>query len=312
MSVPITYHILNEKNKYITQEFINLLLIKYGIKKIKIKNMNNFQIAMTHETYMTSYVEDEQFLKLLKEKKLQADPITEEYLNSVIPLQKESYERLEYLGDSIIHAVIAKYLFSRYSDQEGFLTRLRTKIENGTVLSDLSKILELPQFVLIGRNLEILNARATKNDILEDIFEAFIGALFLESDFQTCYSLVVQLIEENIDFADLIFVETNYKDMLLRYYHQKHWPDPEYGLKELVETKEDEGDTKKRTFKMFVKGYVPNKNGDLVWDIIGYGTGTSKKTGEQLAAKDALVLYGVITNEENSVEIYNKSDLNYS
>src|SRR5438105_3995888 len=99
-------NILNENNKSITKQYIETTLAKFNIPH-KVKNLKIFQTAMTH----TSYVINPQ-------KK------TFHHLKATIPLQKTSYERLEFLGDSVIHMVLADYLYNRYSDQhEGFMTK---------------------------------------------------------------------------------------------------------------------------------------------------------------------------------------------
>jgi dsRNA-specific ribonuclease len=94
---------------------------------------------------------NDRLVKIIKEKNLQ--PIDDP--KSAIPLQKDSYERLEFLGDSIIHCILADYLFNRYEDeQEGFMTRLRTKIENGETLSELANLIGFQEYAIIARNIE--------------------------------------------------------------------------------------------------------------------------------------------------------------
>ena len=80
------------------------------------------------------------FIKLLKE----IEPITDE--RNAIPLQENSYEVLEFLGDAVIHSVIAEYLFRRYPEKDqGFLTKLRTKIEKGETLNKFSRKLNFDE-----------------------------------------------------------------------------------------------------------------------------------------------------------------------
>ena len=245
---------------------------------------------MTHVSYMKRDLKNDRLAKLVKEKNLEPKPTNLE----AIPLQNESYERLEFLGDSVIHLILAEYLYDRYSDeQEGFMTKLRTKIENGQVLSNFSKILGLHNYVLIARNIEQIGGREKNLNILEDAFEAFIGSLFLESTFETCRKLVVTLMETAIDMSSLIHVETNFKDMLLQHYHKMRWPDPEYSNIHTVEN------NNKKIFQMIVKGFTQNSEGTREWVTVGEGAGSSKKKGEQEAAKDALVRFGVIRENED-------------
>lgn len=301
-------YVLNENNKYITSEFIEAVLKKYNIKH-KVKNLELFQIAMTHSSYMERDLKQDRLSKLIKEKDIK--PIPKELMKKAIPLQKESYQRLEFLGDSTIHLILADYLFSRFPDQqEGFMTKLRTKIENGQVLSKFSKILGLNEYMLIGRNLELIGGRENNLSAIEDIFESFIGALFYDTkaDYHMCYKFVITILEEIVDISTMIHVETNFKDLLLQYYHQMRWLDPEYGL---VSTREDGN---KKYYTMYVKGFIINKSGENEWVRVSEGTGTSKRKGEQEAAKNALIKFGQIkedADEEVYEEIYDENNLNY-
>ena len=74
----------------------------------------------------------------------------------IIPLQKKCYERLEFLGDSVIRLVVCEYLYNRYpKENEGFLSKLKIKIECGETLSKLSKLIGLDKFMLISRHIEV-------------------------------------------------------------------------------------------------------------------------------------------------------------
>lgn len=285
--VDYTLYILNEKNKYITKKFIVDLLTKYGIK-YKIKDLNKFQLAMTHESYLKTNLINDKLIKMIKEKNLEPVPDPK----SAIPLQDSSYERLEFLGDSIIHMVLADYLSDRYPDRdEGFLTKLRTKIENGQTLASLAKQLGLHEYVLIARNIEQIGGRDKNAHIFEDTFEAFLGAIYDDSnkDFDLCKKLVIAIIENHIDLAHLIYNETNHKDTLLQYYHKMKWSDPEYRLLEIIE----------RDSKKYFKMGVCDPSGK----IVGVGTSSAKKKGEQIAALKALISFGVINEDDSEEEV---------
>lgn len=318
-NINYTNYILNEKNKYITKEFIHELLEKYGIK-YKVNNLEFFNRAMTHDSYLerdftsnkfknfartgdasklsptekVEFIGSCKIIKMVVEKKI--EPIPNNVQNKkVIPLKTTSYERLEYLGDSVIHLILAEYLYKRYSDKdEGFMTKLRTKIENGQTLSQLARTLGLHEYVLIARYIEQIGGRDGNDHIFEDTFESLLGALYEDSgcELSLCKKLVVNIIEAHIDFAHMIYNETNYKDLLLQYHHRMKWPDPEYGLIEIVER------NTKKYFNMYVKGGM---NGV----INGVGSGSSKKKGEQIAAENALKKFNVITDEsDDESEIY--------
>jgi dsRNA-specific ribonuclease len=274
-------YILNEKNQFINKKFIENTLRKFGIKH-EVKNIKNFQIAFIHVSYLKSQQITEKFIKLLKEIK----PISDK--SEAIPLQENSYEVLEFLGDAVIHSILAEYLHKRYPDKDqGFLTKLRTKIEKGETLNKFSRILKFDQYAIISRNIELSGGRDNNTNIMEDIFEAFVGALKLETDYETCQKFVINLIDSKIDFAELINNEDNYKELLMQYYHKKGFKTtPTYHLINTIDEKP------RKLFEMMVK----NPDGKE----IGKGVGTSKVHAAQIAAKTALAKMGEI--KENSAE----------
>ncbi len=201
-------YVLNEKNIYITKEHIESILKKYGVSH-KVKNLKMFQQAMVHSSYIERDLKNDRITKIIKEKNL--TPIDNPKL--AIPLQPQSYERLEFLGDSIIHAVFADYLYSRYENEnEGFMTRLRTKLENSETLSYLANKLDFHKYAIIARNIELSNGRDKNINIFEDCFEAFIGALFLESSFDLCQKFIIAMVQSEIDISYLLYNETNFKE----------------------------------------------------------------------------------------------------
>lgn len=284
-------YILNEKNKLITRDYIENTLKKFGVTA-KINNLPLFQQAMTHLSYL---IRDEKFYENNKTKQYQIQSMEIEPLDDIsqaIPLQQKSYERLEFLGDAILHAVFAEYLFQRYDDvDEGFMTKLRTKIENGDTLSILSKTIGLTEYVLISRYVEKNGGRDTNKSLSEDVFEAFIGALFLEIGFTECKKFIIVLIEKEIDLAQLLYQETNFKEKLLQYFHLRKWLDPIYG------TLDVSGPENKKTYTMWVKC---RKNPHDEGDILGIGTSTNKRNGEQNAAKQGLIQLGQYKENNDS------------
>ena len=281
-------YILNEKNKLITYEFINNLLEKFNIKT-KIKNLELFQESMIHISYL---IRDENFYKNNKTKPYQIqsndiDPI--DNISNALPLREKSYERLEFLGDGVAHLVFAEYLFIRYDENEGFMTKLRTKIENGSTLSILSRKIGLDEYVVISRYVEKNGGRETNENILEDVFEAFIGALFLETGYDICKNFLISLIEKEIDLAQLLYQETNFKEKLLQYFHLRKWADPLYGCLDIS------GPENKKIYTMYVKC---RKTVQDEGEIVGIAGSSAKKKAEQNCSKLALIHFGVYKNEE--------------
>jgi ribonuclease-3 len=189
-----------------------------------------------------------------------------------LELFPESYERLEHLGDSILGAATATYLSIRFpTQQEGFLTNLRKEIVCNNMLGELTKKIGLNEFYIISKhNEDACNGRYNVKK-LGDILEAFIGALWIDSDynFQVIYSFVVSLIETYIDIPGILRNDTNFKDQLQKFCQTKFHYTPTYGM-----LSSNNG---------FTMAAIDSKGTHL-----GTGTGTTKKQAEQLAAQDAL------------------------
>lgn len=181
----------------------------------------------------------------------------------------ESYERLEYLGDAVLELIMSEYLYKNTNNSEGVMTKMRAKYVCEDANYEYSTNLELNKYLRLGHG-EIENGGQYRKAIVADIFEGFIGAMFLDKgiDFvkEFLYKHVIPLIENNkIDFTD-------YKS----------------SLQEFVQTD-------KRTLEYVVineTGPAHNKEFTVVAQIdnIIYGKGIahSKKLAEQMAAKDAL------------------------
>lgn len=183
-----------------------------------------------------------------------------------------NYNRLEFLGDSVFRLIMSKYLFERYDDEnEGFLTKIRIRIECGGSMTELANMIGIKQFIIIDDPLT--------DDILEDVFEAFIGAFYINFGFKNTRSLVIALIEKHKDLASFIAFDDNYKDILLRYYHQRQWGHPTYQNK-FVDN----------IYLSIVK--TPDNK------IIGQGLGATKNKAEQDASGKALIKLGVIKDNE--------------
>ena len=247
-------------------------LIRQYSKDYKYKNINLFRNAFVHKSYCTR--KNENFV--------QGNTNCPE---GCLPLQEESNERLEFLGDAVLNLVIGDYLFQRYQDEsEGFLTKLRTKLVNGTMLSELAQYAKFPRFMIISKQIEDNNGRRNKK-ILEDTFEAFLGAFFQDAHEQGLNALalvsewIITLIEENIDFTDLIIQNNNYKDTFIKYFQHAYNYLPKF-LELNTETTNNS-----KIFRIAIK--------DRNNIVVSTGTGINKKQAENDAAMHALKYYGV-------------------
>ncbi len=243
------------------------ILNEYGIDE-QYRDINMYRKAFVHKSYCTR--KNENFLN--GNVNCPAD---------CLPLQEESNERLEFFGDSILNMTVADYLFERYpDDNEGFLTRMRTKLVNGKMLAFLSEKVGLHKFVLISKQIEDNEGRKNLN-ILEDAFEAFIAAIYLDfghKGFEMARDWIVSVIESNLDFSELIKQNHNYKDQFLKYYQQNFSCMPKF-----FEMNVTENNTGGKIYTVCIKDNNDN--------ILSIGKGNSKKEAENDAAKTALKQY---------------------
>ncbi len=293
----------NTNNILITEKDIMNILLKYDVNIGNVNHLEYFHQAFTHKSYVKKEVYTDEILKCAKKEMGNPDDLLE--------LRPDSYERLEYFGDRVVKIVVSFYLFNRYPlEDEGFMTRLQTKIEDKKNLSILSKELGLGKYFIISKQIDSLNGRNMEK-IHEDVFEAFMGALFLSNGFEPCCLLLLNLLETMIDYAEKLYCDNNYKDNLLRYHHKMKWPFPEYIMIG------HDGPPHKRTYIMGVekhnlsssdkKKFIETKNYKEL--CISFGNGMSKKEGEQKAAKMALILYGHLNKDQfTSADIYYPSN----
>ncbi len=220
---------------------------------IKVKNISYYQRALVHKSIYKA-------VKCYRGTNLQG------YL-----LQHN--ERMEFLGDSVLSLIVANYLFHKYTDKdEGFLTRIKTKLVNGTQLAKLAKSIDLGKYILMSNHVASIKGRDSQK-ILEDAFEAFLAAIFNDLGFDAVNSFVLNIID-SLDFNEIL-IEDNYKDILLRYaQHDKIKPStPEYALIS------QDGPPHNRVFTVAV---VINEIQHC------QGSGKSKKQAEQVAAFNTL------------------------
>ena len=184
--------------------------------------------------------------------------------------KKESYERLEFLGDAVLELLMSDYLYNNLDKPEGEMTKLRAHYVCETALYEYSKSLGLNKYLKLGKGEEESGGRERKT-IVSDIFESFLGAIYLDQGIDKAReffleNVIPHIINHEIDFFD------DYKSALQEYVQTD---------KKSLEYKvvKEEGPAHNRRFSV-----------EVMIDGIVYGKGTShsKKSAEQAAAKDAL------------------------
>jgi ribonuclease III len=191
----------------------------------------------------------------------------------VLEYMTESNERLELLGDSVLGLIVTNYLFDKFPEKaEGFLTRTKTKIVRREGCAKFARHIGLGDYILTSDHIKI---DKTKDKILEDTFEAFVGAIYKDLGMTFSTAFVTRLIEECIDF-NTILIDNNYKDVLLRYSQSKNYPLPIY------EEVAKEGPAHGCKFTMSAKLITGSGPKDY---LIANGKEKSKKQAEQEAAK---------------------------
>ncbi|MBD3639081.1 MAG: ribonuclease III [Crocinitomicaceae bacterium] len=186
----------------------------------------------------------------------------------------QSNERLEYLGDTVIDLIVAEYLFDKFPDKdEGFLTKVKAKLVNRKMLSMIGGELGLAKYIKYktGRSIRIATIEG-------NALEALVGAIYLDSDYETARNLFnSRIIRNYINLSEVLEQEIDFKSALL-IWGQKN--------KHTVEFKITEEASKQNDYQ-YTACVVIN---DQEW---GMGKGQSKKEAEQHASNETLGLLGL-------------------
>ncbi len=178
-------------------------------------------------------------------------------------------ERLEYLGDAILAAVIADYLFSYFPfKKEGFLTKIRARIVSRDQLNEIAIKLGLQDLIVSQ-----IKINGTKN-IYGNAFEALIGAIYIDKGYKKTKRFIIKrIIKKYININELIQVDSDYKSKLI-----------ELAQKNKLEIifEDTEGEMNEQNTPIFKSSVKLNNK------IFGKGTGNSKKEAQQGASREAL------------------------
>lgn len=185
----------------------------------------------------------------------------------------ESNERLEFLGDAVLGAVVAERLYRAFPDRdEGLLTRTRATLVNGKALAGFAEAIGLGPLILMSENMNASEGR-TNQTILADAFEAVVGALYLDLGFAAARRFVNGVLDRCVDLDQAAADRSNHKSRLLEMAQAMGLSQPVYE----VLTEEGPSHDRRFTIAAVVGG-----------EALGTGAGRSKKGAEQDAAREAL------------------------
>jgi len=182
------------------------------------------------------------------------------------------YERLEFMGDAVISLVVATLIYQRHPEaDQGTMSKMRAKLVQTDNLFRLGQRLELAKYVRIGPSItkELV---AVSKKIIEDVFEALMGAIYLDQGFDKASAVISSLFASAIDTIDVATL-TDYKTQLQEAIQAEHREAVVYAVD--AET----GPAHDRHFTVSVS---------FGGTVLGRGSGSSKKMAEQKAAEDAL------------------------
>ena len=287
----------NIHNVLISKEQVEQIINGHLKSKVSIKNLNLYRRAFMHKSFA---IRDEQ-----------NDDADNCCMFDVEDLIVASNERLEFFGDSCVNLITAEFLFDRYPNKnEGFMTKMRTKLVRNTQLSFLGEKLGFNKYLLISSHIEKISGRNNPR-LIEDVFESFIAVVYKDLGFYVCREFIYSCYNTYIDLDNLSSSNDNYKDILLRFFQVNGWDHPVY------ETVAHTGNTTNREFStcivikkelvgdsIFLQDMVNNHNiivkkfglrdSDLYY--ISIGTGKTKKESEQSVSKVALGMMKVPSN----------------
>lgn len=190
----------------------------------------------------------------------------------------ENNERLEFLGDTIVSLIVSRYLYKKYPRYpEGELTKIRASVVCESSLAFIAKKINLGEFLLLGKGEEATGGRE-RESILGDASEALVGAVYMDSDFETTSKLLLDKFENDLVHAvakGSLFID--YKTDLQENLQKKKRAKIEYNVSK------EEGPDHNKVFHIEV--LIDNI-------VIGQGLGRNKKEAEQMAAKEALLVLG--------------------
>ncbi len=240
-------------------DFIRKYFKRNSLDKITVK-----KIEALEKTFGFSVGAPSLYLKALRHR----SRLIEDHLADT-----ESYEQLEFLGDAVLDLIVTEIIFDYYPDEnEGFMTRLRSRMVKEQTLAELSRQLGFDLLIEVGNRVKGQGIEL-KESVLCDIFEAVTGAVYKDKGLEVTRKFIRTVYSKYVDIDNLSSTHDNYKSLLLEYSQAKKLSIPEYRVIS------EKGPDHDKTFEIEA---VINGEG------CGTGIGKNKKKAEQTAAMHAL------------------------
>ena len=186
-------------------------------------------------------------------------------------------ERLEFLGDSVLSLIVSDYIFSVYPDMpEGELSKVRAGTICEKALAEFARNIKLGDYLFLGRGEELTNGRK-RPSILADAFEALLASIYLDGSIDDVKRFLLPFVKREIKSILESGHTADYKSILQQIVQQEKGELLEYVLVE------ESGPAHKRIFT--VEARLNN-------NVVGVGTAGNKREAEQIAAREALSLFG--------------------
>lgn len=190
-----------------------------------------------------------------------------------------NYERLEFLGDSILNFIIAEHLYHQFpAAREGQLSRLRARMVRRDTLADVAREFNLGDFLIMGSG-ELKSGGFERASILSDVLEAIIGGIYLEAGLAVVAERIVTWFESRLQILTLDKSQKDPKSLLQEFLQGKQCPLPEYSIIGVEGKSHDQIFTVECVVSLLAEPML--------------GVAASRRDAEQLAARQALTSLGV-------------------
>ncbi|MCK5058807.1 MAG: ribonuclease III [Candidatus Aminicenantes bacterium] len=225
-----------------------------------------------------------------KNKEIFKNALTHKSYNEGLQKNLPDNEKLEFLGDSVINLVITEYLYRTYKDwNEGELSKLKSHLVSSNFLSNIAMSINLGNYILLGKGEEKNQGRDNKK-INSSLFEAVIGAIYIDSNYKVISSIIISFFKDFFKSITEKAIRINdYKSELQEIVQEKNNSLPYY------RTIKESGKPPNILFTAAV--YIDNKE-------IGSGKGKNKRQAEQDAALNALDKINKLKNYEKLSEVF--------